>query len=257
MPTDPIGFSLGDLAEAPRRLDSQAHVWLARPEVAHCPERRQQYEDVLSASERERYSLFHFEHNRLEYLVAHALVRNTLSRYAPIEPRDWSFKYNRYGRPEIADGGDGTLGLRFNLSHTKELVACIVTTALDCGVDVEYERPLDDLMQLACNVFSTNEQASLRSLPRELQLGRFYTLWTLKEAYIKARGLGLSLPLQEFSFELNEAASPSLEIADSLKDDPGEWQILTCQATQMHKLAVALRRGPTPNLRVVCRFVIP
>jgi len=184
------------------------------------------------------------------------LVRNTLSRYAPIEPRDWSFKYNRYGRPEIAGGGS-TLGLRFNLSHTKGLVACIVTNALDCGIDVEYERPLDDLMQLACTVFSTNEQASLNSLPSELQLGRFYALWTLKEAYIKARGLGLSLPLQEFSFELEEAASPSLEIADSLEDDPDEWQILTCQATKMHKLAVALRRGRTANLRVVYRFVVP
>lgn len=256
MPTDPIRFSVGHLAEAPRRLDSQAHVWLARPEVAHCPKRRQHYEDVLSASERERYSLFHFEHNRLEYLVAHALVRITLSRYAPIEPRDWSFKYNHYGRPEIA-GGDGTLGLRFNLSHTKGLVACIVTNALDCGIDVEYERPLDDLTELASTVFSTNEQASLNLLPIELQLGRFYTLWTLKEAYIKARGLGLSLPLQEFSFELEEAASPSLEIADSLEDDPDMWQILTCQATQMHKLAVALRRGRTSNLRVVCRFVVP
>lgn len=112
-------------------------------------------------------------------------------------------------------------------------------------------------MQLACTVFSTNEQASLNSLPSELQLGRFYALWTLKEAYIKARGLGLSLPLQEFSFELEEAASPSLEIADSLEDDPDEWQILTCQATKMHKLAVALRRGRTANLRVVYRFVVP
>jgi 4'-phosphopantetheinyl transferase len=120
---------------------------------------------------------------------------------------------------------------------------------------VEYERPLDDLTQLACAAFSIDEQDALRSLPKELQLERFYSYWTLKEAYIKARGLGLSLPLQEFSFGFDEMETPSLKIVEPLGGHPDEWQVLISQATRMHKLAVALRRGPATDLGIVCRFV--
>jgi 4'-phosphopantetheinyl transferase len=255
---DPASFSLSDLAEAPLRppepLANQAHVWLALTDVTHCPQRRQSYVTTLSTSERDKYYRFHFERNRLEYLVAHTLVRSTLSRYALIEPRDWSFECNVHGRPEIVTS-DGTPGLRFNLSHTRGLVACIVTNTVDCGIDVEYERPLDDLTQLACAAFSIDEQDALRSLPKELQLERFYSYWTLKEAYIKARGLGLSLPLQEFSFGFDEMETPSLKIVEPLGGHPDEWQVLISQATRMHKLAVALRRGPATDLGIVCRFV--
>ena len=237
-------------------LADQAHVWLAHPHNAVFPSTRTRYEALLSTDERERYGRFHFERNRLEFLVAHVLVRTTLSRYVAVAPSQWAFRTNRYGRPEI-DSGARAPPLRFNLSHTDGLVACVISKTADCGIDIERERPLKDLMALSRSVFAPREFEALEALPEHLRHSRFYAYWTLKESYIKARGMGLSLPLEGFSFDIDAGQITSLSMEPSLKDNPAEWQFSLGQASKTQKLGVAVRCGTSAALRVVCRYSEP
>jgi 4'-phosphopantetheinyl transferase len=239
-------------------LREESHVWLAGPQLAECASRRTRYEALLSSAELQRYRRFHFQRDQHLYLVAHALVRTTLSRYVDVAPECWQFSVNRYGRPEI-DAAQGALApLRFNLSHTHGLAACIVTQLVDCGVDVEREHDLDDMMTLAKTVFSRHEREALAAVPTAGRKSRFFDYWTLKESYIKARGMGLSLPLDAFSFQFVGERLAGVDFDLSLQDDPAQWQFEVDRiGASHHKLAVAIRRGDSPERRVMCRYIEP
>ncbi len=129
-----------------------------------------------------------------------------LSRYADVAPRDWPFRIDEHGRPELAARPAGTPDLRFNVSHTNGLVACAVTVGREVGVDVEHtgRRLVHDVAE---RFFSPREVADLRACPAADQPVVFFDYWTLKESYIKARGLGLALPLRQFSFLLRRVQS--------------------------------------------------
>src|SRR6185295_18612851 len=120
--------------------------------------------------------------------------RTTLSHYAAVDPTAWQFARNRRGRPEIS-GPLGVAPLRFNLSNTAGLIACLVTLGVDVGVDVEDTHRRGETVRIANRFFSASEVAALEALPPERQRQRFFEYWTLKESYIKARGMGLAIPL--------------------------------------------------------------
>jgi len=200
----------------------EAHVWTADPATID-------FHDILSPDERERMQRFLFERDRLSYMAAHGLARLALSTFAPVTPEAWDFQYGANGKPEIAGST-----LRFNISHTHGLVACVITMAIDCGIDVErLDRPTD-FHSLAERVLSPDERAALIAVPEAAQPERFFSCWTLKEAYVKARGCGISIPLEQCSFE------PRVTLLD---DDPDDWQFERWAPTAQHVLAVALRSG--------------
>ncbi|HBC57596.1 MAG TPA: hypothetical protein DCZ03_10575 [Gammaproteobacteria bacterium] len=149
--------------------------------------------------EKDKYSAFRSSEDRRLYAVAHGLTRFVLSRCASIAPQNWRFRFNEYGKPEIANALSDHL--YFNLSHTKGLAVCALSRHQVCGVDVELAAKLDDLEQVAQEVYSPQELDSLFSLKGSERLHRFYWLWTHKEAFIKACGIGMSLPLKTFSIE--------------------------------------------------------
>jgi 4'-phosphopantetheinyl transferase len=187
----------------------------------------------LNDEERARVERFKFERHRRESLATRALVRTALSRSHPTLPRDWRFKSNPQGKPET----DPECGLSFNLSNSLGLVVCLVAegTRAAVGVDVEpYERG-KQIVELAPKVFSPAEQAQLKALPEAQKPDRALSLWTLKESYIKARGLGLQIPLDKFSFVFGETEGIRLEIDASLGDD-ALWQF--CQLDHAgHRIA--------------------
>ena len=220
---------------------------------------------MLSDDEAARYERLWFDRDRHLHLVAWALVRTTLSRYADLGPEAWEFRINRYGRPEIA-GPAGTPPLRFNLSHTRGLIACIVATELDVGVDVEDRRRDTQGPEIARRYFSEREVAAFERLGVEQQQLAFFEYWTLKEAYIKAVGVGLSLGLGRFSFDLDhsgppvgdpERRSPTISFSDDLDDDPAAWQFAQWEPTTHHAMAAAIRRGARADLRINLREVVP
>src|SRR5262249_28670043 len=132
--------------------------------------------------------------------------------------------------------------LRFNLSHTDGLVACVVARGLDVGVDVEDVGRRCDVLGLARSCFAADEVAHLERLPAAARPDAFFDFWTLKEAYVKARGLGLALPLKEFAFELRDDGQARARFT-SAGEDPAHWQFARLRPTVRHRLAVAVHRA--------------
>jgi 4'-phosphopantetheinyl transferase len=210
---------------------------------------------VLDGAEREQQRRFVFAEDRHLYLVAHATVRACLSRYADVRPSEWVFSRNDYGRPEVARPRLER-HLRFNLSHTRGMIAVLVGWERDLGVDVEDTARRSDPVEVADSFFAPDEVRTLRALPRELWRRRFFELWTLKESYIKARGMGLAIPLDGFAFDLAGGPPSSGEIrirfAPSVVDDPAAWRFSLFALSPTHQGAAAVRLGTRgPPLRIV------
>lgn len=236
--------------------DSEAHVWYVFPETATRPELLLAYRELLAAEERAQQQRFRLPETRQHYLVAHALVRTTLSRYVDVDPRRWVFARNRYGRPEIA-APRLRVPLRFNLSHTDGLIACAVVQGLDVGIDVENHERRHDALEIADQFFSPAEVTALHALPAEAQRRRFFEYWTLKESYIKARGMGLSLALNRFSFDVRDGEPIRISFDPCLADDPAAWQFALWRPTSRHVMALSVRRGPSPDLHIDVRPTVP
>jgi len=129
---------------------------------------------LLSEAERRQEQRFHFADDRRRYLVTRAMVRTVLSRYAAVAPANWTFSTNRYGRPEIASAPDEALGLSFNISHTRGLIALGVTRGRALGVDVENVVVRRVSMGIANRFFAPAEVAELSHIPPEQQQDRFF-----------------------------------------------------------------------------------
>jgi 4'-phosphopantetheinyl transferase len=233
-----------------------AHLWYVFHDRIDDADLITRYRALLNAEERERHGRLIFERLRHEYLVTRALCRTTLSRYADVDPKRWRFTCNKYGRPEIA-GPRGIPPLRFNLSNSRGLIACLVTLEVDAGVDVEDMNRSGETVKIADRYFSPYEVAALRALPPHRQRQRFFEYWTLKESYIKARGMGLSIPLDQFSFHLERDQPIAISFDPDLKDDPHAWQFDRYRPTQRHMMAVAIRRGMGPDVKIDVRETIP
>lgn len=224
----------------------EVHVWCARPEQLGGDDEGRR---VLAAEELERSARHRFERHRRIAIASRVLLRRVLSRYEPVAPSDWRFVVGEHGRPMIAERGGS---LRFSVSHTEGLVACAVACAVDLGVDVERLRRTAPL-EVADRFFAPAEVAALRALPEPARHRRFFDYWTLKECYVKARGLGLALPLGKFSMVLGDG-SPRIEIDPSLGDDGGSWQFAQREPTRAHVLALCVRRSGTFDANVVLRW---
>jgi 4'-phosphopantetheinyl transferase len=221
------------------------HLWYTLSDDIAPPAALDSYLGLLSQEEHARHARFLNERARHEYLITRALCRTVLSRYADVAPADWRFQVNPWGRPEIALPAAGHL--RFNLSNTRGLVVCAVALEGDIGVDVEAVDRAGGLLEIADRFMAAPESAAIRALPPDSQAHRFFIYWTLKEAYIKARGMGLSIPLDKFWFlldgEASAASGPRLVLAPEMDDDASGWSFAQFQPTDRHLLAVA-RREP-------------
>jgi 4'-phosphopantetheinyl transferase len=221
----------------------ECHVWLARAPVVLPVNLVRCYEAWLTDDEWARYQSFRFERHRHLYLLTRGVVRATLSRYADVAPGEWRFAVGSHGKPYVALPAEAGR-LSFNLSNTDGLVACAVAREVAVGVDVENVMRPGDPMSIAAQFFSPREVRDLSALPWSRQRERFFAYWTLKEAYIKARGLGLAIPLNQFSFLLDEEKPEiGLLIDEGLSDDPCSWQCRRPSVAPPHALALLVRRG--------------
>lgn len=196
---------------------------------------------LLSDEELVRASRFVRAVDRETFVIARALVRTTLSVYGPTAPRAWQFETNRHGCPFVVAPQAGTPRLTFNLSHTTGLVALAVTRGHLVGVDVErVDREVRE--DIAGRHFAPDEVRDLRALPADVQPRAFFEYWTLKEAYIKARGMGLAIPLADFAFRLAPPEAPTIRFVDGFDDRPERWQFWQAWPTVDHRLALAVTR---------------
>ena len=228
----------------------ELHLWITRSErvpASLLPAYRQ----LLDDGERARSDRFVFPRHRDAFTIAHALVRCALSRYAAVAPSAWSFATNAHGRPRVR--APSLRELDFNLSHSDGIAVCLVGRGV-LGVDVEHLGRTAPL-EIANDWFAAAEARALAELPVTARQRRFYEYWTLKESYIKARGLGLTLPLAAFAFSF-DGARPRISFAPPIDDDATRWWFTLLEPTVHDLVAVALRDAPV-GVRVVAREIVP
>ena len=221
--------------------DGHAHLWWTRPSAFTDSSELTRYRALLSDDEREKTDRYRFARDRHACLITRALARVTLSRYCDVAPAQWRFRPGAYGRPEIAGPRSS---LRFNLSHTLGLIVCLVSRDRDVGVDVENLERERRWLDLAERFFAPREAAALRRVPLAHRPVRFLEYWTLKESYIKARGLGLAIPLDGFWFELPVAPTEGVRIhlTSAVADDPARWCFRSERLGTSHLVATAVER---------------
>lgn len=177
----------------------EVHVWCVP--LDQPASRVKQLAYVLSADEQARSERFYLVQERRRFIVSRSLLRVALARYVDVEPNQLQFCYSPRGKPALLDTMAGA-DLCFNVSHSQELALFAMTYNQAIGVDLEHIRPIVDVQNIADRFFSAHESATLRVLPPSKLLEGFFNCWTRKEAYVKARGEGLSAPLDEFEVSL-------------------------------------------------------
>lgn len=193
----------------------------------------------LTEPELQRYRRYQFDKHRKQLLLGRVLLRRVLSHYHDaIAPTDWQFSYNAYGKPAL-EAAQNVQSLSFNLSHSGARAVIAVARQGDIGVDVEYAVKPRRIEAIAQRYFSPSEAAELLALPAAQQQARFYDLWTLKEAYIKACGMGLAIPLQHFSYGFEGDSRLSIAFDAEREDSEEGWQFWQLDATPDYRLALA------------------
>lgn len=193
--------SLWCLPLADLRLSrEEIHVWRARLDLPTA--RVQSLLSTLSSDELDRAERFYFKKDRQHFIVARGLLRAILSRYLDIESSQLRFCYTNYGKPALTNGPDHSDKLEFNLAHADGIVLYAVTYGRKVGIDIERVRIDLDYEDIAARFFSSLERTMLDSMPTGMRTEAFFNCWTRKEAYIKARGEGLSMPLDQFDVSL-------------------------------------------------------
>ncbi len=223
-----------EFSSFPTLAQDQVHIWhlLLEEEVA----RVEELCGLLSRDERGRAARFHFEKDRHHFIVTHGCLRRILGRYLNLAPEQLQFTYSHYGKPALAYASR----LSFNLSHSQTAALLAITPAPTVGVDIEQIRDGLPCLEVAKHFFSPQEQAALAELPPELQAEAFFNCWTRKEAYIKARGEGLALPLDQFDVTL--APGQPAQLLHTRPDAAGaaRWTLQALSVDAGYAAAVAV-----------------
>ena len=213
------------------------HVWWARLEDLDALAAR--WPNVLDDEEQEQQRRFHRAEDRSLYALAHILLRLSLSRHAAVAPEAWSFVRGACGKPELAPPLAASTGLHFSLAHSAATAVCAIRRGTAVGIDVEpVDRSIDPL-ELADAVLAPSEKQSVLELESEARRRQFLALWTLKEAYVKAIGLGLTFSVTDCIFDLDRS---DVSFAPHVADDPAAWWFDHVLLTGRDFVSVATRR---------------
>ena len=189
--------------------------------------------EMLSSDERERAARFHFARDQRRFTLARGMLRHVLALYVNQRPQDIRFEYGARGKPQLDSDID------FNLAHSHEMAVCAISYGRAIGVDVERVEPMRDWKQIAAKTFSRAEQAELFALEASEQLAGFFNGWTRKEAFVKARGDGLAIPLASFDVSL-KPGEPAKLLGDRCDaSEVGRWSLAAIELPQDYVGALA------------------
>jgi 4'-phosphopantetheinyl transferase len=234
-------------------LDQAIHAYVGLLDAADTPQIRNGCLATLSPDERQRAERFVFERHRHQFVLAHGLVRLALSSLVPsVDAAAWRFRADENGRPHVA-GPVGAGSLHFSLSHTEGCVACVISACEAVGIDVEDTSRRDSLLAIADRILSPEEIVALRALPEADQIDRLFDYWTLKEAYVKARGQGLRLSFERFSMIGVPDEEVRIAFAADFGDDPARWRFTQSSPSRRHRLAIADGSGIPGGLPIIAQ----
>jgi 4'-phosphopantetheinyl transferase len=236
--------------------DGSVHLWRCHLAQVQAHNLHDSYLTLLTPDELAASGRFYFERDRRRYIATRAMVREVLSAYAPIEPAAWRFSTNRFGRPQVCQTMATAQHLSFNISHADELVVVAIAANRAVGVDVERRQEMA-VAALADRFFAPEETASLRAMPAGSQIDRFFNLWTLKESYIKALGVGLSVPLDQFSFELTPSHTSNCRFTSNLGDMSRQWQFAQLEPDPGYVLAICVETAGFQSMSIKMRDIVP
>ncbi len=221
----------------------EAHLYLITPEELNSKTARLRALEILNIEERGRYERFLVDHAKIEFLAGRVLLRRVLAAYLETDPRELEFAFSENDKPELA--GKHARKLYFNLSHTRGLIALGIHASCAIGVDVETIEVDRAESGIARRFFSAHEFEWLSQFSGADYIENFFRIWTLKESYIKAKGMGMKLPLKDFHFVLNAEESSKIEIGFSpkLADDARSWKFHSMKPTPNHWFAVAIEQS--------------
>ena len=222
----------------------EVHAWLA--DLRRNAEEIDAFKLLLSNEEQERASRFHFDKDRRRFTASRAILRELLARYLNAAAGAIRFHYNAHGKPEVAEP---VSDFSFNVSHSGDYALYAFTRNRAVGIDVEQIRPDFATAEIAERFFSRNEVERFTGLPAEQQREAFFQCWTRKEAYIKAHGLGLALPLHSFAVAFGRGCSPALLSHERDQELPSAWKFWNLPAPVGYVGAVAVR-GTDLRLRL-------
>lgn len=224
--------------------EGEVHVWRARLDCSSA--RLRDLEGLLDGDERDRALRFRFAVHRDRYVSRRGTLRRLLGQYLQIPPTDIELEYTRYGKPFLAKhhGSD----LRFNLSHSQGLALFVLIRGREAGIDLEHIQPDFADHAIPERFFTPREASMLRALPSDQQPEAFFELWVRKEAYVKARGMGLSLPLDSFEVPIGDGELVKLLRTEQDHGETKAWRMVALRPAPAYPAALVVE-GPACALR--------
>ncbi len=228
--------------------NNQIDLWLCNPQSISDPELLKTYAKLLTSEELIRQQRYKFAKHRHDALITRAFVRTTLANYLNCDPKAIQFDKGEKDKPYITSPHTN---LQFNVSHTEGLIICGITKQTPIGVDVEFVDRKTALLDIADRYFSPAETNDLFALPEKFQRSAFFDYWTLKESFIKAVGLGLSIPLDKFSFHIDRTKQEQINSHISLStapelNEPGElFSSWLLYPNDRHRIAITVKQPET------------
>lgn len=202
-----------------RRLSAgQVDIWCCATDDPRLLAKMDRYLAMLPEDEREEYNQRQHAGQAEDYLAGRAFLRTVLAQYTGVKPEELVFGSNEFGKPFLPGSQES---VSFNAAHTHGLTLCAVASGCDIGVDVEFQTDSQGMLEAADDYLSAAEMSALRDVDEEGRLAVFFRSWTLKEAYLKARGQGLSVPLHDFSVMLDGMRVSRFDAADAER-----WELL-------------------------------
>lgn len=218
---------------------NEVHVWHLPTDGITAGQARQRFTPLLSEQELARLDRFLRAEDQTRFLLCRALLRTTITRYLGEDPRQLAFKTNAYGCPSLDT--KGPVPLIFNLSRTRGRIALAVSQQREIGIDLEDTLRPEIRIEDAAHYFSPSEIAALQASQESGQRDLFFKFWTLKESYIKARQMGLSIPLDRFSLDLSRGEEIRISFSPPLEDDPQTWRFELRRIEVRYQFALAMR----------------
>ncbi len=216
----------------------EVHLW--RVDLASVAKAEKRWDDILSADERARATRFHFSRDRQYFTATRALLRTILGGYLDSDPKALRFQYSEKEKPSLTAPQSGN-PVEFNVSHSGDVALLAFARGRDIGVDVERLRENFDHKAIAHRFFSEQEQRQLAALAPADRYRGFFRCWTRKEAYIKARGTGLSLPLRQFDVSLKPGDLNALLATRPDSGEASQWVLRDVSAGEGYVGAVCVQ----------------
>lgn len=226
-----------DLFNFSKEINShQIHVWSIN--VSNVPENFQNsYYGLLSPNERSRVSKLRFLKDQRTFIIARGVLKKLSGYYLNIDPKMVDFEYEKFGKPRYRNNSP----IKFNVSHSGNLILIGFTKDYELGVDIEYIKEDFNMMEIARNFFSKQEIRSLERLPTKEKPIGFYRCWTRKEAIIKAIGTGLSFPLDSFAVSLDHDLNALLQTTTWNPSEKKNWTLHSFRPNKKYMAAIAIK----------------